>query len=97
MKIDRNKFESSLSKKGFKKAKNKDHIYYFHEYNGKETGIKTKVSHSPKFRDISGDILTSIRKQLKLSNNMQVKKLADCPMSKNDYINYLFETEYLQA
>jgi len=52
MKVDRKVAMKSLSKKGFHKKTDDDHIYYHHEYEGKETGVKTYFSHSKKEKDI---------------------------------------------
>ena len=88
MPIETRKFMQNLLKKGFKK-KEGHHHYLFHIHDGKETGIKTKVSHTPKMKNISNDLISQIRKQLKLNTNSQVKDLADCRMSEKDYIDVL--------
>ena len=88
MSIEARKFTQNLLKKGFIR-KESHHHYFFHIHNGLETGIKTKVSHTPKMKDISNDLISQIRKQLKLDTNSQVKDLANCPMSEKDYIDIL--------
>ena len=60
-----------LPRKGFTK-KLGDHIYFYHQVRGKFTGPMTKVSHSPKVKEISDDLITQMRKQLNLDNNQQV-------------------------
>ena len=61
--VDRNEAEKSLRNKGFRLEKDHDHIFYYHEYRGRETGIKTKFSHSKKMKDIGGEILSSMKKR----------------------------------
>lgn len=85
MKADRSKAERSLSSKGFYKDKSRDHIYYYHEFNGQRTGPWTKVSHSKKVRVLSGDLLSCMRKQLRLDTNMQTANLLNCPMDKDEF------------
>ena len=85
MKTDRTKLERNLPKKGFRKEKSERHIYFYHEFEGKETGISTHISHSRKLKDISGDLLTCMRKQLRLNSNRQVVNLVNCPMDKKAY------------
>ena len=85
MKVARTDVKKNLPKKGFRKDKSKGHIYFYHEYRGKETGVSTYVSHSSSFKDISGDILKCMRKQLRLDTNREVVELVNCPMSKEDY------------
>ena len=94
MPIETRKFTQNLLKKGFIE-KEGHHRYFFHIHDGKETGIKTKVSHTRKMKDISNDLISQIKKQLKLNNNSQVKDLANCPMSEKDYIDFLQMNEKL--
>jgi predicted RNA binding protein YcfA (HicA-like mRNA interferase family) len=84
--LQRTKIIRTLPTKGFRKV-NADHIYFFHEHEGKETGIKTFVSHSDK--EISGDLITSMRRQLKLDKTSDVVALVECPMEGEDYLNVL--------
>lgn len=80
--------ESSLLRKGFS-LDFKKHRYFHHEYNGKKTGVFTYVSHGKK--EYSGNLLGSVKKQLKLQSLGQLTNLIDCPMSADDYIQYLKE------
>ena len=88
--IDRRKFESGLCKKGFVKSGG-DHIFLRHMVDGKYSSVYTKVSHTKKLKDISRDLLTSIRKQLRLDTNQEVFDLVECPLSEEDYNNILKE------
>ncbi len=80
MKVDRADVIRNLPKKGFRKDKFPDHIYFYHELEGKETGPWTKVSHSKKRKDIDRELLGAMRKQLRLDRNHQVVELVECPM-----------------
>lgn len=89
MKVDRKTAETSLSAKGFRRDKSKDHIFFYHVYNGQESGVKTFVSHSAKYKDIGPDNLKSMTKQLKLRSLQETKALLECPMSESDYNEHL--------
>ena len=93
MKVSRAEIKINLPQKGFKKKKSGHHIYFHHEYNGVETGIKTYISHSAKQRDIAGDLLSSMRKQLKLDSMKETVALIKCPMDKKEYEKILIERE----
>ena len=80
MRVDRSKAIRSLCQKGFRKDESRDHLYFYHEFKGKETGSWTKISHSGKRRDIAGDLLVCMRKQLRLDNTAQAVDLLKCPM-----------------
>jgi len=91
MKVSRADIKKNLPKKGFKKKKFGHHIYFHHEYNGVETGIKTYISHSAKQRDIAGDLLSSMRKQLRLDSMRETVALIRCPMDKKEYEKILID------
>jgi len=80
MKVDRSEAIKSLSQKGFREERSRDHIYFHHEFRGQVTGPWTKVSHSRKKKDISGDLLSCMRKQLRLDTNRDTADLLSCPM-----------------
>lgn len=90
MKVDRSQVIKSLPKKGFRKETkksrtHKEHIYFYHELDGKETGAYTYISHSAQKKDISNDLLLSMRKQLRLDTNRQAADLLSCPMDGDEY------------
>jgi hypothetical protein len=89
MKVDRRVAEESLQKKGFRGDRSKDHVHYYHQLDGRETGIKTWVSHSSKYKDIGPDNLKSMSRQLKLETTKQVEDLLKCPMTAEEYIAFL--------
>ncbi|AFM26262.1 hypothetical protein [Desulfomonile tiedjei] len=91
MKVDRKLAEKSLQAKGFVKDKSHDHPCFFHCYEGKETGIKTWMSHSKKYKDIGPDNLESMRRQLKLETRRETIALLECPMSQSEYNEHLIQ------
>ncbi len=85
MKVERNVAMKSLSKKGFRKKKDGDHVYFHHEYQGKETGAYTKFSHSKKEKDINDYLISCMQKQLHLDKRSEVVNLLKCPMDGESY------------
>ena len=75
--------------KGFRKKDSTHHIYFHHEFNGKETGPYTYVSHSKQKKDISEKLLLSMKKQLRLDSISQTVELLKCPMSEETYNSIL--------
>ncbi|MBE9570179.1 MAG: hypothetical protein IMF11_06115 [Proteobacteria bacterium] len=91
MKVDRTEVNKNLPKKGFRKEPSGHHIYFYHEYGGRETGAYTYISHSAKQKDISGDLLLRMRKQLRLETTKEAVDLIACPIEKEDFIRLLME------
>jgi len=89
MKVDRDVAMKSLSKKGFSKKPDGDHIYFHHEYKGKVTGAWTKFSHSKKEKDINDYLISCMQKQLKLDKRSEVINLLKCPMDRDSYNDIL--------
>lgn len=85
MKVDRARVERSLQRKGFRRDSTGHHIYFFHEYEGKKTGIKTFLSHSKKLKDISGDLLVKMKRHLRLDSTPDAVDLLECPMDGDAY------------
>ena len=94
MPIDRRLIESNLVKKGFVEE-DTDHKYFYHEYNGKRTGIYTYTSHGSGYKTYDDSLISMIKKQLKLDTNSQVKDLLQCPMTSEEYIRILTKKNYL--
>ena len=80
--MDRNKIASSLKRKGFDEDNSGDHRFFHHKFNGKVTGVRTKLSRGSKHRRIGAPLLSSIRKQLKLDTQKELSDLVNCPMTK---------------
>jgi len=97
VKAERRDMETSLPKKGFERRESGHHIFFHHKYQGKVTGICTKISHTPKLREISGSLLTSIRMQLKLARSQEVADLFECPMDGHEYNRLLIERGILKS
>jgi hypothetical protein len=97
MKVDTKVAEKSLQKKGFRRDKSKDHVYYHYHYNGLATGIFTYTSHGSGYKEIGPDNLSSMRRQLKLETVRQTIELLKCPMSEAEYVEHLTEAGFLEA
>jgi hypothetical protein len=93
MKIARMEIEKNLPKKGFRKDRSGHHIYFYHEYEGRETGAYTFISHSAKQKDVKGDLLLSMRKQLRLDTTRDAADLMKCPMDGKRFNRILEEKE----
>lgn len=93
MKVTRAEIEKNLPKKGFRKDKSGHHIYFYHEYQGQETGAYTFISHSAKQKDISGDLVLNMRKQLRLDTAREAVDLMKCPMNGEGFNRILVEKE----
>lgn len=52
MQVDKRIIESSLAKKGFIREETTHHTYFYHEYNGKRTGITAYTSHGDKIKNL---------------------------------------------
>lgn len=91
MKVDRAGVNKNLPKKGFRKETSGHHIYFYHEYKGQETGAYTYISHSAKQKDISGDLLLSMRKQLRLEDTKEAVDLIVCPIDKEAFNKILIK------
>ena len=86
--------EKALTSKGFT-CRQSDHNYYiFHALDGRKTCIKTKTSFGRKPRNITGDLLSAMARQCKLTND-QFLQLVDCPLSRESYENLLDEQGHL--
>ncbi|MDL2122095.1 MAG: hypothetical protein LWX51_03210 [Deltaproteobacteria bacterium] len=97
MKVDRSEISKNLPKKGFRKEPSGHHIYFYHEYNGLETGVCTYISHSAKQKDVSGDLLLSMRKQLRLESIKEAVDLIKCPIDKEEFNRILIERKVFRS
>jgi len=89
MQLDKREIESSLMKKGFEKREKGDHTYFYHIYKGKETGIHTLTSRGSKYKSYGRELLGAMKKQLRLSTPAQLRDLVKCPMSGDNYNEFL--------
>lgn len=96
MQVDKRKIESSLVKKGFIRDEATHHTYFYHEYNGKRTGISTYTSRGDKIKTYGNSLLSMMKRQLKLDNLHQVIDLFKCPISEEEYNQILEEKDLLK-
>lgn len=82
--------EKALASKGFTCSTTNHNYFVFYTAAQKKTPIKTMTSFGHKPKDISGDLLSSMARQCKLTNS-QFLNLVDCPLSRNDYETLLQE------
>ncbi|MHC4394670.1 MAG: hypothetical protein ACYS1A_03360 [Planctomycetota bacterium] len=91
MTVNRSKAIKGLRQKGFHKGSSTHHLYFHHKFKGKETGPYAYVSHSKQKKDISGNLLLSMRKTLRLDSISQVVALLECPMDGDTYNSIIRE------
>lgn len=80
------KVVNNLEKKGFIPSDSHHKFFYFY-IDGKDTGIWTKISQGSN-HDLDEYLLHKMAKQVKLPFD-RFLDLIDCPMSKDEYIDYL--------
>lgn len=78
----------SLTKKGFKEEKSRDHIYLRFYYNGKVSHLYTKCSHGADKDDIRHPVANAMKKQLSLTR-AQMEELIECTMTQQRYVETL--------
>jgi predicted RNA binding protein YcfA (HicA-like mRNA interferase family) len=82
---------SNLQRKGFVPDEG-DHTFYRLFVDGKNTGIRTKISHGEK--EIHDGLLAQMAKQARLVKK-EFLELVDCPMSDARYLELLRERGHL--
>ena len=94
--LDRGDIAAALIVKGFylDPKKSRDHDVYRLDANPTEP-VLTKLSRGGKYRTLGPDLVSKIRRQLKLSNKKQLEDFVECPMTKELYIEHLHETGVL--
>ncbi len=88
MQFDRRSIESALAAKGFVRE-DTHHRYFYHEHQGRRTGVHTYTSHGSGFKTYGDPLLRSMRQQLRLETVAQLADLVSCPMSRDDYNEHL--------
>lgn len=77
--------ESALMAKGFDKEQDRRHVFFIYlDGDGKQTDIRTYMSHQAGGTDVSDNLLGKMAKQVKFKSQ-DFRLLVDCPMSKEDY------------
>ena len=84
MQIDRREIQSALKRKGFIQE-DAGHHYFYHEHQGKRTGIKTFTSHGSSYKTYGNALLKSMARELKLDGVPQLASLLNCPMDAKQY------------
>lgn len=93
--VKRREVESALCKKGFRKS-NGDHRHFiYYTCNNKKTSVWTKISHGSSHRDLSQDILHRMAHQCQLPYR-DFKKLINCPMSRQEYEEFLVQQGFVK-
>jgi hypothetical protein len=92
--IDRKKIESSLRSKGFLEE-NTHHRYFHHCYRGKKTGISTFTSHGSSYKTYSISLIKRIKDALKLDTISQTCDLLMCPMTEDNYNDFLIKKGFI--
>lgn len=82
---------TNLERKGFTTSQG-DHVFYRLFVNGKNTGIRTKISHGE--REIGDGLLGQMAKQTCLVKK-EFLELVDCPMTSERYLELLRERGHL--
>lgn len=70
--------------KGFEPRQSDHNYFIYHSAKGQKTVAKTKTSLGNKPKTIGGDLLHSMARQCKLTNE-QFLDLVDCPLSREQY------------
>lgn len=77
--------ESALMAKGFDKEQARKHVFFIYlDEDGKQTAIRTHMSHQAGSTEVSENLLGKMAKQVKLQSQ-DFRRLIDCPMSKGEY------------
>lgn len=88
MQLDRSSIESALVAKGFARE-DTHHRYFYHEHQGRRTGVYTYTSHGSNFKSYGDPLLRSMRQQLRLDTVAQLADLVNCPMTRDGYNEHL--------
>lgn len=79
--------ERALLGKGFRLDANSDHRRLVLYVEDRQTQVRTKISHGN--QDYGDDLLSKVRKQLRLAGKAELLDLVDCPMSGEEYLQAL--------
>lgn len=85
---DKKKIEAALAKKGFQKRQNDHNFWVYCTEEGERGNIFTKTSHTPKMKEIGGNLFAKMAKQCRLSVS-DFGNLIDCPLTKEMYYEKL--------
>jgi hypothetical protein len=83
--------QKTLEKKGFVLEPAKDHHqFYFLVIDGKKQAIKTYFSHGK--NEYDKYLMGQIKNQLKFKESNKAEEFFDCPMTKEQYVQMLYDT-----
>ncbi len=80
--------KSALLSKGFKVEESHHEFLWFY-HNDKRTHIKTRISHG--IEEYGPDLISAMKKQLKLNSKREIEDLLNCPMKEAEYIELLMK------
>jgi predicted RNA binding protein YcfA (HicA-like mRNA interferase family) len=97
-------FAHALEKKGFKKSahtkqrgrrgRGNHHIYYYFFYKGKQTKVKTRISHGNKEYD--DKVISDIKKEMYLDKN-ELFDFVRCKLTESKYTAILLQRKVLKS
>lgn len=87
MAIKKRIIEKALRQKGFC-VEETHHKYFHHTVDGKKSGISTYMSQGSD-DDIGDNLINMMKRQLRLKTINQARDLFQCPMTKEEYIDFL--------
>lgn len=93
--LPREQIEKSLSQKGFELVVG-DHRFYYFNYRGKRTSIRTKISTGSSYKDYGEDLIGLIKNQLKFQTKAQFLSFVDCKLTEEKYIEILEAQNYFR-
>jgi hypothetical protein len=83
---------ASLSSKGFREDRKRDHRYYFFYHDGKKSSIYTKISHNAD--EIDDYLCSAMSRQIKLTR-AQFKDFVECPLKADEYLRLMILAKHL--
>ncbi|MFC0513842.1 hypothetical protein ACFFGT_06515 [Mucilaginibacter angelicae] len=87
--------EKALLKKGFVKDGESHHRYYYLVVDGKKTDLYTYLSHGKNSVDYGPKLMGKVKNQLRFTDSNKAELFLDCPMSKEQYIDMLKESDVI--
>lgn len=92
--IDAKDLEKALQKKGFQKHEGGRHTQYYFYYKNKKTSIRVSISRGSK-SVYSNDLISYVRKEMKLSDNQQLELFVECTLTEDKYIKHLIDSKVI--
>lgn len=86
----------ALEQKGFE-VEHSAHIQLRLVVDGKKQGLFIPVSHSPKIEYTFDGLLNRVKVEAGLRTNKELRRLLECPMSEEEYIQLLRERRIIKS